>query len=179
LMAEATKVSAGMDPAPDIWYRHVLAPADLAKPLNADLNALFRKRIENREDRGLAEFAMAFARWHKAQALLRLGRFGDALAEADLLPAGRYASLDVFALRAEIAWRQNASEELVSICRAWHEENPLDVGVWESIVDKLIAAGEAGYLRSYLATLVRLAEAYLRNGVPAALAKLAAQHGAA
>jgi Glycosyl transferases group 1 len=179
LMAEATKAAAGSDPAPDIWYRHILAPADLAKPLNADLNALFRGRIENREDRGLAGFAMAFARWHKAQALLRLGRFGDALSEADLLPAGRYASLDVYALRAEIAWRQNASEELVSICRAWHEDNPLDVGVWESIVDKLIAAGQTGYLRSYLTTLIRLAEAYLRNGVPVALAKLAAQHGAA
>lgn len=154
------------------WHLHVLAPADLAKPLNADLNAIFRQDLE-RGPGGFKAFALAMAIWHKAQALMKLQRVEAAQAEAAALPAGYYASLDVYALRADLALRLNAKEDLVAICRAWHADNPLDARVWDAIMSKLMASGDRTSLRAFLADWLRLAQAFFRDGIPAGLAKLA------
>lgn len=185
LADDSTQIAPVTSMLPMPWHLHVLAPADLAKPLNADLNAIFSRDVNrqgiNHQDleRGAGafqKFALAMATWHKVQALISLQRYEEAKVEAEALPAGQYASLDVYALRADLAMRMHDKENLIAICRAWHADNPLDARVWDAIMNKLISIGDRASLRAFLSDWMRLAQVFFRDGIPAGLTKLAREY---
>ncbi len=163
-------------PLPENWYQYVFAPADPARPINTDLNALYRLRLESGHDEAFIDWMRTFARSHQASALLRLERYDEAQAVAEALPAGRFVGIETFAIAADIAAAQGRKGVVVALCRRWHAENPLEVKQWDMVVRRLSEAGDHEYLMRYLSDLCRLSEAFLRDGIPPRLAEITRQY---
>jgi Glycosyl transferases group 1 len=165
-------------PVPEDWYQHLLAPADPAKPLNSDLNGLYRKRLEDGHDRAFLEWMQAYARSHQAMALKRLDRLEEAQAIVESLPAGRYVTIEPFAIAADLAAAQGRYQTVVTLCRRWHAENPLEMKHWDMLLRRLVESGDTEALRRTLQDLCLIAEAFLREGIPPRLAEMARQYKA-
>jgi len=164
---------------PDAVYRHFFAPIELGKAMNTDINAAYRRKLEQGHDGEMRELAAALALGLKAQALKRQEHWSEAATCAAAIPAGRFLSVSPHPILVEAALRQGNGRGVREACEAWLAENPLDSRVWEETVSRLIAAGETEYLAGYLGKICELAGVCLRDGVPPALADLARQYGPA
>lgn len=153
-------------------YSRYYPPINLGKGFNADINRAYREdvgltgatRSVAPEDAHLSAFARLLrAHCFEAQsrALCALGHPVEALAKAQSLPAGEFASVDVRATRARAA---EAAGDSLRARREWEgafAERPLEPDGWDKLAEALMRVGDRPALIAFLADILILARAFL------------------
>jgi hypothetical protein len=149
-------------------HRHFLAPVELGKGLNTDLNRAYRADLE----RGMSHPGYppiqgypTLLRTHclslEARALLALGRPGEALRIAEGIPAADFVSVDPFGLMAEACMALGDGARLRAVLMGWYAERPLDTSVWTQVAEGLGRLGNKRELTAFLEEILVLAHYFL------------------
>jgi hypothetical protein len=163
---------------PGAWegaYRHFLAPVELGKGLNTDLNRAYRADLDSASFPAAAAASSpsetrpqgsrpgypALLRAHclavEARAALALGLPEEALRIAGEIPKADFASVDPFELMAEACAAAGDGPRLRAVLLGWYAEKPLDTGVWTQVAKGLGRLGNRPELIAFLEDILVLA----------------------
>lgn len=159
-------------PAPDALagiHRHFLAPVELGKGLNSDLNRAFGADLGRDPGshpgyspaQGFPSLMRAHCLVLEARASLALGRPGNALRMAEGIPAAEFVSVDPFGLMAEACAASGDGPRLRELLLAWYAERPLDTAVWTRVAEGLDRSGDKTGLIAFLEEILTLSRHFL------------------
>lgn len=150
-------------------HRHFLAPVELGKGLNSDLNRAYRADLEPElgshpgysPAQGFHELLQAHCLALEACALLALGRTGEAMRIAEGIPRTDFVSVDSFGIMADACAASGDKARLRTVLLGWFAERPLDTAVWTRVAEGLDQLGDKTGLIAFLEEILVLSRHFL------------------
>jgi hypothetical protein len=144
-----------------LLYRLLLPPVDLGQGMNADINQAFLSDLRGDGPDGGRSLLGRHCLFASAKASMSSGRPSEALNTLPRLGGIQHASVPKTPLQLEAALSVGDKDLVLTTCRTWFQESPLDTRAWERIHSALGQVGGGPESNEFLKSMHVLALYYL------------------